>query len=165
MTQDATERRLRLDNMQAMEGTWAVMRREWREDLPDIAKDGGFDTRVYPQGWALGRKLEEIRETKGDFRTKTMGEVMRVVCSVCGIDPRSIFSDSKQRYFSRRRAMVASIIREICPQCSLPMIGRFLNRDHTTIMHAMRKFPIYLENDPDLAAEFAECCRHFGIKP
>ena len=157
------ERRLRLDNMNAMEGPWEVLKREWRQDVRMVAR--GLDTRIYPKGWALAGKLEEQRRVIGDMRERSMAEVLRVVCDVCCAEPDEITQISKQRVFARRRAMVAMLIRKACPGVSLPAIGRFLKRDHTTILNALKRFPAYLESDPHFAAEFAECCRHFGIKP
>ena len=143
----------------------ARLMREWREDLPAILD--GVDTRPYHQGWALGERLEDeiVWDAARHPIRKTMQEVMRVVCHITGRAPTDIRSAKRQKPLAKHRHMVIMLIDRLCPHRTLSEIGQFLERDHTTILHALRNFPNTLAADPDLALEYDQCCRHFGIKP
>ena len=140
---------------------WDRLQREWKADVAAVAD--GLDTRMYPQGWALGEQLED--EPQEEIKPTTMREILRIVGHIVGIAPQRIRSTTRRQYIARRRYMVVELISRLRPDRTLTEIGAFMNRDHTTIIHAMRKFPIMLRHDDELAAEWRECCRHFGIKP
>ena len=143
---------------------WQRLQREWREDLPAIAD--GVDARPYPQGWALGDRLEDepswdaARESVG----RTMQEVMRVVCHITGRSPHEMRGASRKRVLARRRHMVIALIDRLCPRRTLVEIAQFMDKAHTTVIHALKSFPAAVEADPDLAHEYDQCCRHFGLK-
>lgn len=62
-------------------------------------------------------------------------------------------SHRRQRYITRPRQIAMYLCRELTGH-SLPEIGRYFgNRDHTTVLHAVRLVPELMKRDPDLAAE------------
>ncbi len=139
------------------------MRRKWQADLPAILD--GVDNRPLPQGWALGDTLEPEWDVWREPIHKTMREVMRVVCVITGRTPDEMRSGKRSRDIARRRHMVITLIDRLVPQRTLSEIAAFMHRDHTTIIHALRNFRNVLPYDADLAFEYDQCCRHFGIKP
>lgn len=48
------------------------------------------------------------------------------------------------------RHVVMWLTYKLCPHFSLPQLGRVFNRDHTTIMHAVRRAPTWLIAHPDM---------------
>lgn len=140
------------------------LQREWREDLPAVAD--GVDSRAYPQGWALGDKIQEPEwDLAREPIQRTMQEVMRVVCHITGKTPGEIRNTRRKRELARRRHMIATLIDRLCPRRTLTEIAAFMERDHTTIIHALRSFPVAVAQDPELALEYDRCCAHFRIKP
>lgn len=141
------------------QAAWEKLKREWHEDVPMIIL--GMDARELEDEWALKLPEDDIRPPV----LVAMRDVMEVVCAVTGYRAPKIRSPRRGKHLSKRRHMVMMLIDRLCPKRSLPEIGRFMDRDHTTVMHALRSFPGALEDDPDLAHEYDQCCRHFGIKP
>ena len=69
--------------------------------------------------------------------------VLRNVGATRGIDPRDILGDSRLRLIVYARQEVAWRLYQFRDhrgyrRFSMPQIGRYLRRDHTTILHAIR---------------------------
>jgi chromosomal replication initiation ATPase DnaA len=56
---------------------------------------------------------------------------------------------SRQRKYVMPRWLAMSLARELGRK-SLPQIGRAFNRDHTTVIHAIRRLKALADNDRDL---------------
>jgi len=56
-----------------------------------------------------------------------------------GLDVRLFKSKRRTRHLIRPRQIAIWLTRELMPLYSLVQIGRAYNRDHTTVMHAIRK--------------------------
>jgi len=57
-------------------------------------------------------------------------------------------------------------IRQLCPHMSLPAIGRMLGgRDHTTILHGVRKIEDLLPVDDRVSGEVGAVLAHFAASP
>lgn len=63
--------------------------------------------------------------------------IINQVCISYGISRADIFSQRRNRQFSRPRQIAMLIIKEKST-LSYPAIGRIFNRDHTTIVHACK---------------------------
>lgn len=62
----------------------------------------------------------------------------------------------RRRSVARPRQIAMYAIRKLCPHMSLPMIGRVLgHRDHTTVLHGVRKLEELMAVDGDIADEVA----------
>lgn len=57
----------------------------------------------------------------------------------------------RKRSVARPRQIAMFITREMTGQ-SLPNIGRFYHRDHTTVIHAMRCIGDLMQRDPEIAS-------------
>ncbi len=94
----------------------------------------------------------EISQTPSRAQTMSVEDIQRAVCHHFHL--RSIDLTSKDRHksvaFARHVAMY------LCKQrlkCSFPEIGRaFGNRDHTTVMSAVRKIEAQRDTDPQVRA-------------
>lgn len=71
-----------------------------------------------------------------------------------GIPKESMTCKARYRSVARPRQIAMFLMRELCPHLSYPGIGRVMGRrDHTTVMHGVRKIEELLLTDPDLAAD------------
>lgn len=70
----------------------------------------------------------------------------------------TILSRRRDGVACRARWLVAYLLRE--GRCmSTPQIGRYLNRDHSTILHALQRMNWHLKHNVDLANEVADCLK------
>lgn len=93
-----------------------------------------------------------------------LATIINAACRVCDISRDHLLGPRRSRVYSRPRQMVMHIAREKCPHLSLPSIGRLLGgRDHTTIMHGVRKCQVLLDNDPDFRGTYNRIMREAGF--
>lgn len=83
-----------------------------------------------PSGWDL------LREPREAFSRPTIRDIIERVSFSNGLTVDEITGPAKQRRFVQPRQAVMSL----AAQAGFPlaMIGRALNRDHTTVMHGIR---------------------------
>lgn len=68
----------------------------------------------------------------------------------------------RNRDVVRPRQIAMYAIRELCPHMSLPAIGRMLGgRDHTTVLHAVRKIEELMPTHDLIEAEVSLTLAHF----
>ncbi|BAE49256.1 helix-turn-helix domain-containing protein [Paramagnetospirillum magneticum] len=78
--------------------------------------------------------------------------VQHQVAKAFGIDPRMMTSSQRAKKLARPRQVAMWIVARIMPSLSMPQIGRaFGNRDHTTVIHGVRKIEEMRGNDPAFA--------------
>lgn len=70
-------------------------------------------------------------------RFKAM-QIVNAAGIVYGVEPRGLRSDARGENAMRARQVAAYLIREDI-KVSFPWIGRFLNRDHSTVIHARKR--------------------------
>jgi chromosomal replication initiator protein len=81
----------------------------------------------------------------------TIRQIQQRVASFYGLPVLEMVSARRARVVARPRQVAMYLSRELTPQ-SLPEIGRrFGNRDHTTVIHAIRQIEALSLFDPDLA--------------
>ena len=143
------------------------MRNEWQADLPAILD--GLDKRPYPQGWALPPEWdagEDVEPFIDDGPlARTMQEVLRVCCYYTGLSEAEMRGPKRFRRMSWRRFMMIHLMQRLNPHRTIAEIAHFLERDHTSCLHALKQWPMVLGYDEGIAAEYGEICKHFGIKP
>jgi chromosomal replication initiator protein len=64
--------------------------------------------------------------------------IMAATCSVYGIDKEALLSHRRRRTASLPRHVAMYLARKHTRE-SLPAIGAYFGRDHTTVLHAVRK--------------------------
>lgn len=75
-------------------------------------------------------------------------DIQALVCAHYKVAPIEMTSRRKAREVARPRQVAMALAKQMTPQ-SLPAIGRlFGNRDHTTVMHAVRTVDRLYESDP-----------------
>lgn len=82
--------------------------------------------------------------------------IQRVVCRRYDITRNDILSQRRTANLVRPRQVAMYITKTLTPK-SLPEIGRrFGDRDHTTVLHAVRKIEHLITRDPILAAQIED---------
>ena len=74
--------------------------------------------------------------------------ILATVCEVAGEEKEHILGPRRAINLARPRQVACYLIQEYRPRMSLPQIGEFMgDRDHTTIIHAIRRIRALLEYD------------------
>jgi len=89
----------------------------------------------------------------GEPRSIKVEEIQQVVCKHFSVTKADLLSSCRARTLVRPR-QIAMYIAKVMTGRSLPEIGRrFGNRDHTTVLHAVRKIEDMVNKDKVLAQE------------
>ncbi len=78
------------------------------------------------------------------------------VCTRFNLTRDDMRNQARNRAVARPWQVLMYLAREMTGQ-SLPQIGRYLCRDHTTIMHGVRRIDKLMTQQPYLAAAVEEC--------
>lgn len=95
----------------------------------------------------------EHRPARNEPGGLTLDPIMRAVCEAFGTEKRWIRSQRRNRKHIEPRLAFYLLADEFSEQ-SLPTIGRFICRDHTTVMHGVKRGRQVLADDPDFAARY-----------
>ncbi|PTW62775.1 chromosomal replication initiator protein DnaA [Breoghania corrubedonensis] len=96
--------------------------------------------------------LRDLVRTHEPRRVK-IEDIQRVVSKHYNVSKPDLLSARRTRTIVRPRQIAMYLAKMLTPR-SLPEIGRrFGNRDHTTVLHAVRKIEELVKNDPALAQE------------
>lgn len=118
--------------------------------------DKFLETQV-SQGWKMPSK--GVDENLVSRPKIWLEELVALVCLEVDMDPNQIWSTRRHKHLVQARFLVWALAREFCWQHSLPSIGRFCERDHTTVMHganAGKNLPAYPELARQVRAILAE---------
>lgn len=86
-------------------------------------------------------------------------EIQLATCSYFGLDGAEMSSDRRSRVVAWPRQMAMFLCRELTSN-SLPAIGRmFGHRDHSTVIHAIRRVERRLQEDPEASIALVQICR------
>ena len=92
----------------------------------------------------------------------TVDRIQSVVCSHFHVETDEMLSKARHRSVSRARHIAMFLCRQRL-KCSYPEIGRaFANRDHTTVMSAVRKVEALRSRDPEFRAHLDEIERRLS---
>ncbi|MBJ3776090.1 chromosomal replication initiator protein DnaA [Acuticoccus sp. 2012] len=95
------------------------------------------------------RDLLRARET----RRPKIEDIQRVTSQHFGVSRQDLVSARRTRIIVRPRQIAMYLSKTLTPR-SLPEIGRrFGNRDHTTVLHAVRKVEEMIDRDPQVAED------------
>lgn len=122
-------------------------------ELPPVAENLGlvspWDINGNPVKEKKPVKLFEIIPEKPVQLPKIwLQEITDLVCEYTGISHTLIWCPRRTQEIVKARFLIWALAREFCHQHSLPTIGKFSRRDHTTILHGCRegkKLPAYPE--------------------
>lgn len=86
----------------------------------------------------------------------TMDRIQRVVCEEFGLELNDMVSKRRAQIVARPRQIAMSLCKSLTRK-SLPEIGRkFGGRDHTTVLHAVKRIADLRSQDPDLDARIKQ---------
>jgi chromosomal replication initiation ATPase DnaA len=120
---------------------------------------------------AVGRVAEKLRKqaeleaeaakaAQADAEIRSMGTIpIGAILGACavfyGVPISSLFADQRTLDIVKARHIAMYLAKELTPR-SLPDIGRRMGgKDHTTVLHGVRKIAALIKTDPNLAAEVA----------
>ena len=84
-----------------------------------------------------------------------VGSIMGACAAFYGVPVSSLLAGRRTKDIVKPRQIAMYLAKELTPR-SLPDIGRRIGgRDHTTVLHGVRKIAALLTRDPSLAAEVA----------
>jgi chromosomal replication initiator protein len=86
----------------------------------------------------------------------TLRDVAEGVCARFDLTMDQMRGVNATRHYARPRQIAMYLAREMTGQ-SLPQIGRFFCRDHTTVLHAQRTIATLVKDDPYLAQAIQGC--------
>lgn len=120
----------------------------------------GALTRLFALGSLTGRKitLDMVQDCLADIlrssdRKVTIEEIQRKVAEHYNIRLSDMIGPKRLRMIARPRQIAMYLSKQMTTR-SLPEIGRrFGGRDHTTIMHGVRKVEELRSNDPQIAED------------
>ncbi|WP_156255399.1 chromosomal replication initiator protein DnaA [Sandarakinorhabdus oryzae] len=108
--------------------------------------------------------LEFTRETLADLlraheKKLTIDEIQRKVADYYGLKVADLLSERRAREVARPRQIAMYLAKKMTPR-SLPEIGRrFGKRDHTTVMHAVKKVEQLRGEDREIDSDVATLTR------
>ena len=121
--------------------------------------EGGL-TRLFALASLVGREitLDMAKDSLADIlrqsdRKVTMDEIMRKTCDYYNVRLSDMVSPKRSRNIARPRQMAMYLAKQLTSR-SYPEIGkRFGNRDHTTVIHAVRKIEELKLQDSQIAED------------
>jgi hypothetical protein len=95
----------------------------------------------------------------------TVADIQRAVASLYRLTRDDLISDRRARAVARPRQVAMWLCKQLTAR-SLPDIGRrFGNRDHTTVLHAVRRIEALMAADPSIARDCAHLLATLGGRP
>jgi hypothetical protein len=86
---------------------------------------------------------------------RAMAEILDAVATAAGVERARLLGPCRARDLVRPRQLCMLLLRQLCPGASLPAIGFFLRRDHTTVLYGIRRAEALLARDPAFRAMHA----------
>lgn len=144
-----------------MTATLTVLPLSVRRD-PNPAVNITFRATVTLPGARLGHLAAGLRP---DQPRKTVSEIQKVVAAHYGLTQDDMLSDRRARDVARPRQVAMWLCKQITKR-SLPDIGRrFGGRDHTTVLHAVRRIDSLVLEDEGIWRDCGALLDRLGGRP
>lgn len=91
----------------------------------------------------------------------TVADIVAAASEVFGVSERDILGPDRTAHFVRARQACFLVAHETVG-LSMPVIGRLMNRDHTTVSFGVRRAQALAKADPDYAEEVQRLTRVAG---
>lgn len=89
-------------------------------------------------------------------------DVAAFVAAKHGMTFEGLCAPRRVRHVARPRQIAMYAIRRLCPHMSYPTIARILHKkDHTTVMHGVRKVESLIQTDYEVARVVADALAYF----
>lgn len=143
---------------------WALFNNgfELVEDIEPgpIRAEYDFEPRDQGAAWVQAMRVDD--STKAWQARVFITDIQREVCSFFKVSKKDLLSHRRNRSIVRPR-QIGMYLAKVLTERSLPEIGRrFGDRDHTTVLHAVRKVTALIASDPQFACEVNEIRRRIG---
>jgi hypothetical protein len=89
------------------------------------------------------------------------GEIISAIAASFGLTRERVTGQSRDSYTCMVRALIATLLAE--RGNSTPQVGKWLGRDHSSIVHARKMLPIYIKRLPALGEAYAHYRREWGL--
>ncbi len=175
---EPADRSLRLDILERkatllgrQQGVTAPMRPEVLQFLADRFTDsvreleGALNTLIVRAGAGVGGlTLEETQaflgpHLRGGEKRVTVDDIQKAAADHFGLKQADLISERRTRSVARPRQAAMWLAKQLTTR-SLPDIGRrFGGRDHTTVLHAVRRIESLRQGDPQLARDLETLTR------
>ena len=143
-----TERKRRLDERRAFEAAEAVER-----EAEKTRRQAELEAEA-----AKAAKAAQAAQADAEIRSMGIIPISAILgaCAVFyGVPISCLFAERRTKGIVKPRQIAMYLAKELTPR-SLPDIGRRIGgRDHTTVLHGVRKIDALIKRDPNLAAEVA----------
>lgn len=153
----------------------AATARRQREEIRDAARRAKAD---FDRQEAFEEALREQAETRREVliiaaamkedepappSLPKVAEIIKIVCDRYQLSRNEMLSPRRQAQIVLPRQIAMYLAHELTIN-SYPEIGRrFGGRDHTTVLHAVRKIKNLVESFPQLAGEILEIKKSLGV--
>jgi len=121
--------------------------------------EGAFNQVVFRQSFEPNISIERVDELlshiyrAGDAKRVRIEDIQRIVARHYNVSKNELLSNRRTRTIVKPRQVAMYLSKALTPR-SLPEIGRrFGGRDHTTVLHAVRKIETQAVGDTTLAQE------------
>ena len=96
------------------------------EEMPEVEEPEAEEPAPWPRIWTPTQKRRAPIAEIAERHEVSLADVL---------------GPSRFQHVVRARFAAIRAVRQRYPEMSLPQLGRLFNRDHTTILHALRKEP------------------------
>ena len=136
------------------------------QHCPDVRRLSGVILRVASHRSLIGRDLSEqdllnIVRQGGDGSALTPQLIVSIVGEHCGVPPKEILGEKRRPDLVQARQLAMYLCRELLGH-SYPVIGRmFGGKDHSTVMHGVKKIKLLQESDRlthSMVTELTKAC-------
>jgi hypothetical protein len=107
---------------------------------------------IAPEMKPLGQIVEALVEKIASPEVVTVKSIGKFIARRYDIPLAILFGPERSAYFVRARQITYWLSKHLT-KCSLPEIGRRMDRDHTSVLHGIRKVDRMMARDPEFAAE------------
>jgi len=94
-----------------------------------------------------------------------MAAVLEAVAQAAGVEPKRLRGRGQDQDLTRIRHLAMLLLRQHCAGTSLPAIGDFLGRDHSTVIYGCRRAAERLTRDPDYRSLHARALELLKRRP
>ena len=114
------------------------------EDLPSLLR-------------SAADQIEELTKRPEPFTAPIkLAEIKYSVCGAWGISVAQLSSDRRSTQVVHPRFAAWRLARDLTT-CSFVVIGRYFQRDHTTILHGISRANDLLADNPDFKSKYQVC--------
>lgn len=124
-------------------------------EIPPEMKAGiaAYIKRTVDEMLAERRKQIQLSSSPIDLSVRpTVKQVVEIVALIADLPVSEFTSPRRARRIAWPRQIAMALVRQVLPSLSYPQIGKlFGKRDHTTVMHALRKTEWHMEQQQEMA--------------